>query len=221
MTLLIGTVSKTNVVLTADGLSTPNPITGQGISSSSYQKIFPLPKVPVAIAHHGLNIINGREVAEVIDDFSAQNVELIGKTELINITNALIQFVDIDAKVTLEDPTNKGVIGFWVSGFCPGKSNPELFETCWPDDVTPQKHGNLVIGGGGQEFIKPFLNTPLGPFSPDKVYTFKSTYARQYHAILYKRAESRQAKQSQSIFGGQKQQLVISRKECVWTIGPP
>jgi hypothetical protein len=38
MTLLIGTISNTNIVITADGLSRANPATGAGIKSNTFQK---------------------------------------------------------------------------------------------------------------------------------------------------------------------------------------
>jgi hypothetical protein len=34
-----------------------------------------------------------------------------------------LQFVDADAKLTLQDSTNKGVIGFWISGFGQGRDS--------------------------------------------------------------------------------------------------
>jgi hypothetical protein len=46
MTLIIETVAKTNIVLTADGLSHTNPITGAGIESKNLQKIFSHSKFP-------------------------------------------------------------------------------------------------------------------------------------------------------------------------------
>ena len=220
MTLLLGTVSKNNVVLTADGLSRPNPITGQGISSSNYQKIFPLTNVPIAIVHHGFNILKNREVGEIIRDFDAHHMGLIAKSTLIETTDALIQFVDSDAQLIFQNPANKGVIGFWIAGFSKGKNKPELFETCWPDDVKPQSHKNLVMGGDGKKFIRRFLDVALGPFHHEKVHNYNSRLARQYHATLYKRAEDKQAKEGENVFGGHKHQLVISKKECTWTIPP-
>jgi len=45
MTLLIGTISKSHIVITADGLSRVNPTSGVGIGSDAFQKVFPVPAV--------------------------------------------------------------------------------------------------------------------------------------------------------------------------------
>ena len=58
MTLLIGTISDKCAVVTADGLSRTNPTTGQGLALNNFKKIFPVPALPIAFAHHGLNIID-------------------------------------------------------------------------------------------------------------------------------------------------------------------
>jgi hypothetical protein len=62
MTLLIGTVSNTNIVITADGLSRTHPLTGGGVQSTTFKKIFPLRRIPVAIAHHGYNILDSHPI---------------------------------------------------------------------------------------------------------------------------------------------------------------
>jgi hypothetical protein len=69
MTLLIETMSKDHAMLTADGLSRPNCSTGAGINRDDLRKIFPLSNVPIAIAHHGINIIHGTEVGHLISEF--------------------------------------------------------------------------------------------------------------------------------------------------------
>jgi hypothetical protein len=69
MTLLIGTISKRHIVITADGLSRVNPTTGAGIGSDTFQKVFPIPGIPIAFAHHGLNILMGKSIGEFIGDY--------------------------------------------------------------------------------------------------------------------------------------------------------
>jgi hypothetical protein len=221
MTLLIGTVSRDNVVLTSDGLSTLNPITGQGISSNEYKKIFPIQDVPIVIAHHGLNILNKRDVSDVINDFMVQEKNLIKKSSLKIIADALVKFIDHDARLTLQNPNNKGGIGFWIAGFGWGKSKPALYEVFWPDETVPFSHENLVIGGDGKELIKPYLNMGIEKFHPKKVNGYNINFAIQHHDILYKTAESKQTMQGKKIFGGEKYQLFITKKEWKWTIGQP
>jgi hypothetical protein len=220
MTLIIGTISKNSIVLTSDGLSTPNPLTGRGVSSSDYQKIFPLLGTPVAIAHYGLNILGKREVSEVVGGFAAQYAELIQKSSVIDIAKTFVEFVKADVQLTLNDPTNEGIIGFWITGFSPKRSKPKLYEIYWPNQIIPKSCKGLVIVGDGKEFIMPYLGKALGPFHPDQVYAYKGDYVRQYHDRLYNAAEAEQMRQGKRIFGGSKHQLTITRKECSWVIGP-
>jgi hypothetical protein len=94
MTLLIGTIAKKNIVLTADGLSRANPITGAGIECEDLQKIFPHGTLPVAIVHHGLNIIIGKPVDQRVADFYKFLGEDLEASTLRQIANKFIHFID-------------------------------------------------------------------------------------------------------------------------------
>ena len=124
MTLLIGTVSKSNVVLTADGLSRLNPSTGAGISTESFQKIFPAMDTPVAILHHGFNILDGRDVGLFVDDFMKEFKDF-ALASIVEIAEGLRSFAEMPAQRTLADPSNEGVVGFWVAGFGSRKGRPD------------------------------------------------------------------------------------------------
>jgi len=143
MTILIGTVAKNNIVLTADGLSRASPITGAGMECEDLQKIFPHGTSPVAIVHHGLNIINRKPTDQRVADFYKFLSEDLEASTLNQIANKFIDFIDDDANATFNDPSNKGIIGFWIAGFSWRQTRPELFEICWPDSVTRERARNL------------------------------------------------------------------------------
>ena len=216
MTLLIGTVSKSNVVLTADGLSRVNPNTGAGISTDSFQKIFPVTDAPVAILHHGLNILGGRNVSLFVDDF-IKEFKGLASASIEEIAAELRSFGEMSVQRALADPSNEGGVGFWVTGFGNRKARPELYEIFWPDSPDPKPHEGLVLGGDGKKFVKRFLSNPLGPFRPEKIRECLTTYARQYHQAIYRQAEAKQEKTGESIFGGKLHQLVVERKGWHWT----
>lgn len=219
MTLLIGTVSKSNIVLTADGLSRVNPHTGAGVSTDSFQKIFPVADAPVAILHHGLNILDGRDVGLFIDDFMKE-FKGFASASIAEIAAELRSFAEMPAQKALAVPSNEGVVGFWVAGFGSRKARPELYEVCWPVSPDPTRHEGLVLGGDGKKFGEHFLSHPLGPFRLERIREYSTTFARQYHRAIYSQAEAKQEKAGESIFGGQLHQLVLERQGWHWTAGP-
>ncbi len=121
----------------------------------------PLSNVPMAIAHHGLNIIHGKEIAQLISEFDASLDEGLQECSVKGVAENLRGYVDTHAKSTLVNPTNQGVIGFWITGFSKNKSKPECYEIVWPSKPVPQKLGSVVFGGSGQEFINRYLNNRL------------------------------------------------------------
>jgi hypothetical protein len=220
MTLLIGTVSNTNLVLTADGLSRENPQTGAGIASDNFQKIFPVPGLPVVFVHHGFNILDGREVGLVLHDFMEARNNKIASASIAEIALELKTFANVTAQNTLTEPTNIGVIGFWIAGFGNPRARPELYEVCWPDAPDPTRHEGLVLGGDAKRFVERFLSEPLGPFRPEGIRNYTTSSARQYHQAIYSQAEAKQKKSGENIFGGKQHQIVIEKHGWSWTRPP-
>jgi hypothetical protein len=220
MTLLIGTISKRHIVITADGLSRVNPTTGEGISSETFQKVFPITGVPIAFAHHGLNILMGKSIGEFIGDYIRQYGTRISTASIKEIAEDLRSYTAEPAETILADPSNKGVIGFWIAGFCPGKGKPELYEICWPDNPSPYKHETIVLGGDAKQFVVSYLDQPLGKFPPNSIWQSSVDFVCQYHQALYKKANDKQNATSQIIFGGHQHQLVLEKSGWNWTIPP-
>jgi len=217
MTLLIGTVSDKHAVITADGLSRVDPMTGAGVGSDTFQKVFPITNFPIAFVHHGLNILGGKSIDEFIEGYTSAYATALVASSIKDIAEHLRSYAEQDAQNALAHPTNKGVVGFWIAGFGAGKGKPELYEICWPDKPAPCKHEGIVLGGDAKEFIELYLSQPLGPFRPDKVTKYSVSFIRQYHQALYKQAESKQAKTRQAIFGGHQHQLVLMKAGWEWT----
>ncbi len=220
MTLLIGTVSDKHAVITADGLSRVNPITGAGVGSDIFQKVFPVSSLPIAFVHHGLNILEGKPIDEFIEGYTLAHATALVASSIKDIAEHLRSYAEQAAQNALADPTNKGVIGFWIAGFGAGKGKPELYEICWPEKPAPFKHEPIVFGGDGKDFITFYLSQPLGPFRPGNIAKASVSFIRQYHQALYKLAESKQAKARQTIFGGYQHQLVVKKAGWEWTRPP-
>ena len=69
MTLIITAQAKPHIVVTADGWCTKNINGCKKKTSATLQKIFPLSNRGFAIAHHGQNIIQGRKVKDIVEEF--------------------------------------------------------------------------------------------------------------------------------------------------------
>jgi hypothetical protein len=220
MTLLIGTVSDKHAVITADGLSRVNLITGEGVGSDTFQKVFPVAGLSIAFVHHGLNILGGKPIDRFIEDYALAHAKALAASSIKDVAEHLRSYAEQDPQNALAHPSNKGVIGFWIAGFGTGRGRAELYEICWPDNPAPCKHERIVLGGEAKQFIKLYLSQPLGPFRPDKVVNYSVSFVRQYHQALYKQAESKQGKTGQAIFGGHQHQLVLLKAGWEWTRPP-
>jgi hypothetical protein len=220
MTLLIGTISDKHAVITADGLSRVNPITGAGMGSETFQKIFPVTNLSIAFVHHGFNILGGKPIGEYIEGYTSAHAPVFGGSSIEDIAEHLRSYAEKDAHNILANPTNKGVVGFWIVGFGARKEKPELYEICWPEKPAPFKHEPIVFGGDAKEFVELYLSQPLGPFRPVNITRSSVSFIRQYHQALYKQAESKQAKTGQTIFGGHQHQLILMKVKWEWTRPP-
>lgn len=221
MTLLIGTISNTNIVITADGLSRANPTTGAGIKSNSFQKIFPLSSISVAIAHHGFNILDGHPVNEFLRKFITNAEGYSTAFGIYKIAIELQMFADSAAQAIFTNPTNKGLIGFWVTGFSGEELGPLLYEIWWPNKHGPTLHKPVVFGGDGKQFVDHHIDD----FNKDRskceeIRCYSVEDALKFHSEIYNEAEKKQGEVGQNIFGGYQHQLLITKDGCRW-IRPP
>jgi hypothetical protein len=118
-----------------------------------------------------------------------------------------------------ENPTNIGVIGFWIVGLDAAKRKFELYEICWPGKSAPFQRGPMVLGGDGKKFLNPFPER-LGPFHLNKLHTYSVRFVLQYHEALYQHAESKQVKTGQVVFGGHQHRLIMNKPGWKWEKPP-
>lgn len=221
MTLLIGTVSNTNIVITADGLSRTHPVTGGGIQSSTFKKIFPLRGMPVAIAHHGYNIIDSHPINEFLEKFIVQGETDRTTLGVYEIALELQKFTDAAARAIFSNPANTGVIGFWVAGLFNKTQAPVLYEICWPNQPDPKQWKIIVFGGDGKEFICHHITElEQAPSKCREIENYTVDDALNLHKKLYAEAERKQNEERKNIFGGHQHQLVIQTGGWRWTKVP-
>lgn len=158
MTLLIGTASDEHVLLTADRRCNIEEY-GTVLRIDTYQKIFPIPGKPLAIVHHGENVLldeNDKKtpLQEFLTTFIRDNADVFEQTSIASITKKLTDKLESTAQHTLR---NRGemLIGFWIAGFAIGRAKPEIYETCWFKNGQKELNQchNLVVGGDGQEHL--------------------------------------------------------------------
>lgn len=220
MTLLIATYTSSNVVLTADGLCTKEA-NGKKDLLYDYQKIFPIEGTAVAVCHHGQSIFldrggGERPVGRVVSDFISKCGERLYSLTVRDMSQTVWDELDDDCRETLEDMGPATSIGFWVAGFGAGNLWPALYELWWPENSRPvdKRKGHfpvIVVGGEGKRFLPNPPGLDFGEYSDEM---------KKHHDKLYRDAEQRQSSAGETVFGGHRHQLVISRAGWSWSIPP-
>ena len=216
MTLLLGALSRSGVVLAADGLCTVN----REITNCRLQKIFPQLDRRTTIAHHGQNIIGGRDIRLIIRDFSESRKRLAAPGTVEHVARDLAAYIDDEARDTLASVGTENVIGFWVAGFGTEEGKPALFEVWWDCadrgariEKSPKKDFGFIWGGSGQRFIDRSDIPPITSASG------LGTLRRLVDG-LYRLAERRQSREGAKEFGGHRHELSMSKSRWHWTIKP-
>jgi hypothetical protein len=186
----------------------------------TFQKIFPDQDSTVAFSQHGQNDIGGRDIQSLINDFKTA-LPSVFQQSIADIAVTFRDWLDKRARETLAHFHNDAVIGFWITGFSPGKSKPEFYEICWLKKIGPTSHRGLIIGGSGQKHIKQYMHLPLGQFQPGRIAKYTATFSCIYHNQLCILAEKAQRKLNEDEFEGPYQQLVIERSGWRWIKAPP
>jgi hypothetical protein len=223
MTLLIGTASDTHVFLTSDRRCT---VEEQGIvtTDDSFQKIFPVLNRPLAIVHHGENVLlddNGTRIplSTFITRVVRENADVFEEPCGGSIIRRLAERTDAMVRRTL-DSRGKELVGFWVAGFARGRMKPEICEVCWFKNGRTEfhEHGNLVVGGDGQEHLPPNVRDSLdGTYNLKSIPRMPSERVRRYHNKLFNIALQKEPEPRR--FSDVSHQLVITReKGCEWIV---
>lgn len=210
VTLLLGTVSDPMIVITADGWTTRDGV----VERQDLKKIFTVDNMPLAIAHHGLNELDGHSVEGFLAPFMANAPAQFVSLGLREITTRLRDFVNSAATVaTNSQPAH--VVGFWVSGYDVDTSTCRLYEIFWKAGRGAQltRRWPLIRGGSGQNFVE-WDDGELG----DVLNSRSVEDTSKFHMELYNAADKRQPQDK--VFGGHIHQLLIDRHACHWIIEP-
>jgi len=196
MTLLLGTLTTTRVVITADGFSVKNEKEGRrAIGRTTLQKVFTDEK-RLAIAHYGENLVDGTTIASILRELVKQD---LSSTAILDVAQHLQRTI----------PIPDG--GFWVAGFDPDTEFPVMYKV-----VSPNEHAGLPIelgpcllhrSGAGAEFVH----------TQDELGMDDLQELTAYHDSVYGTALENQGN-GRKVFGGHKHQLILGAK-CPWRAG--
>ena len=215
MTLILTTIRPSEVLITSDGRSVTTrdgKVTGV---KDDLQKIFPVPDHPVAIVHHGENILDGRPVGEFIAKFIAQ--QNTGNLSILDLADELRHAAHAAIRKRLFNLRGESGCGLLVAGFSSHQKGPQVVEVFWKlekEALNTQEHkwaaGSMVASGSGQKQI-PRLDA-------DRAVKGSAAEARAYHAELMKAAC--EADVQNNTVGGHVHELLIAPAQWQWTQAP-
>jgi hypothetical protein len=227
MTLLLAARAQSHILLTADGRCTDTNRGVRTTTSDTLRKIFPIAHRPLALIHHGENVINGQPVSELLETFGRDNSQIISVAGSRQISLLLAQTLDALVSATLVRIADSKNCGFWVSGFDTEGGKPQIYEVIWNKESATEvnlrimPHGDLLMGGDAAQFIKTFLTNPIDDhLSWDRIFAADIRYSQELHDELYRRAETAQQESTTDQFGGHKHQLAITKDGCEWLVPP-
>ena len=214
MTLLIASIRRAEVVLTADGRCTHR---ANGVVTSiedDYQKLHPVPEHPLVVAHHGENLLDGKPVKEFLAGFfKTLNA---GNHTLLEIGDLLQDYARPAVRTRLRALGKGAASGFWVIGFGTQAREPRGMEAFWKwDDHLNSEEREwkpiaLVAGGDGKKQLPALSVKSIENVAVEKV--------REFHRSLMEIAIKTEMKDNP--VGGHVHELVITREKWEWTIGP-
>ena len=231
MTLLLGARGRSHILITADGQRSVGTGSAGTVADTNLQKVFPADNRPLAVAHHGQNIINGQPVHELIPAFLHENMAGLAECSVRQICAQLILDFDNAVTETLRRIPDSVQFGVWIAAIEPAFSRPSIYEICWSKEgfvdngmdilVSVTRLGDTVFGGDGKEYILEYLEQAISPeLSHQHVYFRPLQYSKAVQDELYSLALQRQAERQEHRFGGHKHQLAITREGCDWLIAP-
>ena len=218
MTLILGARGKQHVVLMADGFSIEVSDEKSRVAATNLVKLFRIQDVPVVIGHFGVNRLGALPVAEVLQQDSFQDVVQQSWRRGLNFTAAkLIAQLDAVVSPTLKSSPLRSNFGLWLAGLWPCTDIPEIIEIYWDNlpynrvRVQIKTLGDLSIGGSGLKYLREFVTKPLDDqYAMKKIFESPPEYAMEYLKRLYERAEQRQAKANEELFGGSRKMALIT-----------
>ena len=227
MTLLLAARTQSSILLTADGRCIAAKRGVRTTASDTLQKIFPVKCRPLAVAHHGQNILDGQPVSELLKALYCAHSGTISTANPRQLSLLIAQNLDSVVSRTLLHITDSKNCGFWICGVDNMSQTFQMYEVIWhkksPGEInlriTP--HGDLLMGGNAAQPIKKFLKQPVNArLSWKQVFKRDVQYSLDLHNELYRLAEESQPEGRLNSFGGHKHQLAITFDVCNWIIPP-
>ncbi|HET6246298.1 MAG TPA: hypothetical protein VFE47_01265 [Tepidisphaeraceae bacterium] len=213
MTLLISSLRRFDVLLTADGRSTLRQ--GKVVTGfrDKTQKLFPVEGQSIVIGQHGQNAFHGQSISAIIKQFAS---ELIPGLGIVEISKQLGDALRDEVRETLANLPSDTAAGVWVVGFGRGEDEPihaEVFwkweedqfvtrESCW-------KATDVVMAGDG----KKGLHVDLRDIEDASVATVESV-----HAVLMYKALN--ANVHPNTVGGHVHEVLVTPWGWKWTKPP-
>jgi len=216
MTLIISTLRKGEVLVTADGRCIRR--TGGKVTEiiDDYQKIFPVPDHALAFVHHGENELDGKPVQEFLQPF-IRHLNA-GNLTIEQVCDELRTYAHPAIRKRLRQPGySGGGSGFWIVGWGAQAQLPEQMETFWRLDggsltavELAWKPNSIVTGGDGKKHLR--------SLSAQQVDDEPIEQVRQYHRSLMD--DALKADIEPNTVGGHVHELLITPSGWKWTIEP-
>jgi hypothetical protein len=215
MTLIVTTLRPAEIVITSDGRSVERRDGAVVRVVDDLQKVFPVPDHPVAVYHHGVNVLGGMPVGPIVIAFLRQ--QNVGNLGILELADALRQHVHASVRRRLQQLKDPQVVcGFLVAGFSMRDDRPGVVEITWQQGsetlhMTERRWEplSLIVSGSGQKQI-PKIDLQHVKGSVEEV--------RKYHAELMQAAIK--ADVPDNPVGGHVHELLITREKWTWAIPP-
>ena len=216
MTLIVASIRPDDVVLTADGRSVTMEKGTVAAVNDHFQKLFPIPDHPVAIAHMGENDLGGEPLGQFLGRFVRRLNT--GNYTILEISDQLRAYAHAAIRARLRSLGNPAFgCNLWVVGFSCHETGPSLVEVFWrlKDEVLTTEERrfvptSVVPGGAGVGQIHKVDWRAVEGKSIKEV--------RAYHKNLMD--EAVQAPLKPNSVGGRVHELVITREAWRWTQPP-
>ncbi len=216
MTLILTTIRAREVLITSDGRSIATAggkVTGV---RDDLRKIFPVPDHPLAISHHGENLIDGKPVEQLIADFISQ--QNVGNMTVVQIADELRRLAHPPVRKRLTDIREPQIgCGFLIAGFSLRHDGPAVVELFWRYDGTvlhtaerKWEPGSIIASGSGTSRIPKLDGDRADRGSVDEL--------KAYHWELMRTA-CRTAG-NDNVVGGHVHELLITPARWQWTRPP-
>jgi hypothetical protein len=217
MSLLLGAVGKSHVVVMADGISINATKDKSRVERRDLQKVFASKSKPFVLAHHGLNTVGAIRSDTLLPDLIENELERVWSRGLNECLARTIETLDSAVSQALKATESRTAFAVWLAGLWPCTSRPEIAEVIWHSfgprrvRLEVKAHGEVVWAGSGMKFVSDIASKPLDDkYSADKVPVEPAEYSMEFLKRLYAKALERQKQAGEELFGGQTWMALIT-----------